>query len=136
MNQHRNESNIWHYRGRRLEADEWGLWRNLDRPGTFFIHYRPRGRNGPLVRHWVQLGPLISLQKLRDHLRLERSRITARKLGIGVFPEIDALHAVNEFIAHLSPNGRSHIDANRRTVFTMLLQLIASALGENKKAPA
>ena len=91
----------WLYRGHPLQPVEWGLWKDLERPGMYFVCYRPAGRRGPVIRRWAMLGPALSLQQLRDHLRTERSRITARKLGITSGIEIPAQELYARYRADL-----------------------------------
>jgi integrase len=74
---------IWTYRGRRLKQLEWGLWRDLDRPGWFFLCYRPAGRRGPVIRRWAYADDVeLKADDLRTHVRAERANIQRRKLGI------------------------------------------------------
>ena len=91
----------WLYRGHPLQPVEWGLWKDLERPGVYFVCYRPSGRRGPVIRQWALLGPALSLQQLRDHLRTERSRITARKLGITSGIEVPAQELYARYRADL-----------------------------------
>jgi len=74
-----SESNIWRYRGHRLKKLEWGLWTALGEPGRYFLCYRPRGRHGPIIRRWAIVGPGLTVEDLRQHVRTVRSQIQARK---------------------------------------------------------
>ena len=49
-------NHIWHYRKRCLRQVEWGLWRDIDRRGYYFLCYRPfGGHGGPVVRRWMHV---------------------------------------------------------------------------------
>jgi len=41
-----------------------------------------------------------------------------------------------KYYAHLTPNGRANVEANRRLAYTIRSLLFSKALGENKKARA
>jgi len=98
------QKRIWHYRGHRLKQLEWGLWRDVDEPGRYFLCYRPAGRNGPLVRRWTHTGPALSLDQLRQHVRTVRSQIHARKLGITV--SVPAKAALGEYLQDMARQNR------------------------------
>ncbi len=76
-------TDVWTYRGRRLRQMEWGLWRDLDRPGWFFLCYRPQGRRGPYVRRWACAdGAALTLEDLQAHVRTVHAGTVARGSGI------------------------------------------------------
>lgn len=115
------KNHIWIYRGRRLRQLEWGLWKDLDRTGYFFLHYRPRGRNGPCIRRWAYAdGVHLTLDQLQDHVRFVRAAINQRKLGMPV--RRAARPALESYIAELNRQNLStaHVRDVRRTVTRFL----------------
>lgn len=109
-------SDLWHYRGRRLRQLEWGLWRDLDRPGYFFLCYRPQGRNGPYVRRWAYApgrqslggggdGIALSLQDLQQHVRTVHAAMAARSTGVP--PHSAARPLVKEYVQELERRNRA-----------------------------
>jgi len=46
-------SRVSTFAGHRIRKLEWGLWRDVDRPGHYFLCWRPDGRNAALVRRWA-----------------------------------------------------------------------------------
>jgi integrase len=71
-------------RGHRIEQLEWGLWRDVDRPGHYFLCYRPQGRHGPVVRRWAQVGGGLTLDRLQDKVRAARATQNAKRLQVGL----------------------------------------------------
>ena len=94
----------WNYRGRRLRLLEWGLWRS-DRDGEYFLCYRPRGRNGPVVRRWVTVGGDLTVTKLKTHVRGIRAEIEAKKIQAPV--SLPVAEALADYIGELERRGRS-----------------------------
>lgn len=98
--------NIRTHRGRRLKLLEWGLWKDLDRPGWYLLDYRPEGRRGPHVRRFVCVRPpLLTVGKLRDKLRRIHAEIEAKKAGVavGVIPD----DALADYLAELERLNRA-----------------------------
>jgi len=97
---------VWCYRGRRLRQVEWGLWRDLGRPGWFFLCYRPVGREGPVVRRWVYAdGVHLRLEEIQNHVRAVRAQINARKVGIPLGVNFDG--ACAEYLLELQRRNRT-----------------------------
>jgi len=109
-----SSTHIWLHRGRRLRQLEWGLWRDLDRRGHFFLCYRPAGRRGPLVRRWCYAdGVRLRVDDLQDLVRGIRARINARKVGVPLAIPFDPASA--EYVSELQRRNRSpkHIEGVR-----------------------
>jgi integrase len=97
---------IWVYRGRRLRQLEWGLWKDLDRRGWFFLCYRPAGRRGPLVRQWCYAdGVHFRLEHLQDLVRTVRAQVNARRVGIRLAIPFENARA--EYLTELERRNRS-----------------------------
>lgn len=112
-----SNQHTWRYRGHRLNQLEWGLWKDLDRQGYFFLCYRPQGRAGPVVRRWVYAdGVRLKLEELQDHVRSVRARINAAKLAGGRL-RIGADQALVEYVRELERLNRaaSHVAGVKRS---------------------
>jgi len=109
------------YRGRRLAKVEWGLWRDVDRPGHYLLDYRPAGARGPRIRRWAYAdGLALTPQDLRDHVRAARARISARKAGVPL--QTDARASLDAYVQDLQRGNRSprHVDGVRRSCERLL----------------
>jgi len=93
------------YRGHRIRRLEWGLWKDLDRPGWYLLQYRPAGRYGPQVRRWAYAdGVRLTLQDLQAHVRQARAAALARAGGIA--PAASAQDVLDLYIADLERASR------------------------------
>lgn len=117
-----DSQHIWHYRGRRLRKLEWGLWRDLDRPGYFFLCYRPQGSSGPVVRRWARIGgdAILTVDDLKAHVRRARSHVAAAKLGVP--SKIEATWALGVYLQDMERRNLSeqHIYGVRRSCETFI----------------
>ncbi len=111
-----NRRNIWHYRGHRLKKLEWGLWTALGEPGRYFLCYRPRGRDGPVIRRWAIVGPGLTVEDLRQHVRTVRSQIQARKLGLP--SSVTCMESLGGYLKELQRQNRTpeHIKGVRQGI--------------------
>jgi len=110
------DDHIWHYRGHPLRQVEWGLWRDLERDGLFFLCYRPQGRNGPVLRRWAYAdGENLTVQNLQDSVRQVRAGLNARKLGVAA--PVNARRALEDYVTDLQRRNRSarHVKGARRS---------------------
>lgn len=96
---------IWEYRGHRLKKLEWGLWTALDEPDRYFFCYRPRGRDGPVVRRWAHTAGDITVEDLRQHVREVRARRQKRKMGMDV--TTNPRDSADDYLASLRRRNRS-----------------------------
>ena len=112
-------AHVWHYRGRQLRQTEWGLWRDLDRKGYYFLCYRPNGRTGRVVRRWFYAdGAHPTLDALQDRIREIRAGINKRKLGLSPDPQEHPVRpSFDAYLTELRRRNKSeaHLDGVRHT---------------------
>jgi len=113
----RKPSGTWIYRGHALGQIEWGLWRDLNRPGYYFLCYRPGPRNGRVVRRWAYAdGQQLRLQDLQAFVRSVHAR--RAMIALGMAPIISSGKAREEYLSDLARRNLSkkHMDGVRRTL--------------------
>lgn len=112
----KGNTHLWHYRGRRLRQIEWGLWRDIDRKGYYFLRYRTDGRRGRDVRRWAYAdGEHLTVKSLQQRVRQVRASIMARKLGQPL--RAQARPALDRYVQDMERRNlaKSHVHGMRRS---------------------